>query len=164
MAYPAILGRWLNRPTINLGFSGNGVMEPEVATLLAELDPAIYVIDCLPNLLAPEVASRTEQLVRIIRHSKSLTPIVLVESISYQDAMLEESKERRYKESNAALYTAYKRLVSSGVKNIEYVKGDKLLGDDGEATVDGTHPTDLGFLRMAQTLEPVLRKTLKYRH
>ena len=164
MAYPAILGRWLNRPAINLGFSGQGVMEPEVAALLSELDPAIYVIDCLPNLLAPEVAARTEKLVHIIRQSKPLTPIVLVESISYQDGVLEESRARRYKESNAALFAAYKRLVSSGVKNIEYVKGDKLLGDDGEATVDGTHPTDLGFLRMAQTLEPVLRKALKDQH
>ncbi|UCF38722.1 MAG: SGNH/GDSL hydrolase family protein, partial [Acidobacteriota bacterium] len=43
--HPAILGRRLDRPVINLGFSGNGRMEPEVGALLAELDPAVYVID-----------------------------------------------------------------------------------------------------------------------
>jgi len=37
------------------------------------------------------------------------------------------------------------------------VPGEYLLGDDGEATVDSSHPTDLGFARMADALEPVLR-------
>ncbi len=50
MVHTAILGRQLNRPIINLGFSGNGKMEPELADLLAELDPAVYVLDCLPNM------------------------------------------------------------------------------------------------------------------
>ena len=50
MAYPAILGRRLDWPTINLGFSGNALSEPEVAQLLAELDPAVYVLDPLPNM------------------------------------------------------------------------------------------------------------------
>src|SRR5262249_47654418 len=56
MVHTAILGRRLDRPVINLGFSGNGKMEPEMADLLAELDPAVYVLDCLPNLTAAEVA------------------------------------------------------------------------------------------------------------
>ena len=45
LAIPAILGRRLKRPTINLGFSGNGIMEPEIASLLAEQDPCVFVID-----------------------------------------------------------------------------------------------------------------------
>ena len=40
MAFPAILGRRLNIPVINLGFSGNGKMEPEMCRLLTELDAA----------------------------------------------------------------------------------------------------------------------------
>ena len=42
-----------------------------------------------------------------------------------------------------------------------YVPGDGLLGDDGEAAVDASHPTDLGFVRQADALEPVLRKALQ---
>ncbi len=34
--HPALLGRMLDYPVINLGFSGNGKMEGEVAELLAE--------------------------------------------------------------------------------------------------------------------------------
>ena len=48
--FSAILGRRLRRPIINLGFSGNGRMEAEVVTLLAEQDPFVYVIDWFPNM------------------------------------------------------------------------------------------------------------------
>jgi len=52
-------------------------------------------------------------------------------------------------------------LTEKGVTGLSYVPGETLLGNDGEATVDGTHPTDLGFQRMADALEPVLRKALE---
>jgi len=36
-----------------------------------------------------------------------------------------------------------------------------LLGEDfDECTVDGVHPTDMGFMRIARGLEPVIRKIL----
>src|SRR5690349_586278 len=54
MVHSAMLGRQFQFPHLNLGFSGNGKMEPELADLLAELDPSVYVLDCLPNLTAAE--------------------------------------------------------------------------------------------------------------
>ena len=58
MAYPAMLGRLLDETVINLGFSGNGKAEPEMARLLAELDPAVFVLDALPNLTPAQVVER----------------------------------------------------------------------------------------------------------
>ena len=40
MSYPAIMGRAIDQPIINLGVSGNGQAEPEIAELLNELDPS----------------------------------------------------------------------------------------------------------------------------
>ena len=79
MVHNAILGRRFNWPTINLGFSGQGKMEPEMADLLAELDPSVYVLDCLPNLAADEIKERVEPFVRKLRAAHPDTPIVLVE-------------------------------------------------------------------------------------
>src|SRR6185436_14505138 len=100
MVHTAILGRRLDRPVINLGFSGNGRMEPEMARLLAELDPAVYVIECLPNMSAKEVEERTEPLVRSIRTARPKTPILLAEDPTYCHAFLlpnvrKVSSERR---------------------------------------------------------------------
>lgn len=162
MAYPSILGRKLNRPVVNLGFSGNGKMEAEVARLLTEIDAAVYVIDCLPNLSGEtEVEERTPPLVEILRRARPQAPIILVENIQYPDVFIEEKKNRIYREKNAALRRVYRRLILSGVKNIYYIPGADLIGADGEATIDGVHPTDLGFVRMADIFEPVLKKVLK---
>ncbi len=163
MAYTAILGRWLERPVINLGFSGNGQMEPEMAALLAELDPAAYVLDCLPNCSGGMVAERTEPVVDAFRAAHPDVPIVLVESIEYQQAPVVPGWRDTYNELNQALRAAYDRMLARGVTGLHYVEGKPLLGDDGEATVDGVHPTDLGFLRMAEVLAPVLREAIEGR-
>lgn len=160
MTHVAILGRRFERPVINLGFSGNGRMEPEVATLLAELDPAVYVIDCLPNLLAPEVAARTKPLVEILRKAHPTTPILLVEDRSYPDGFFLHDRRERNLTSRAELRKIFDELKGSD-KNLYYLEGEHLLGDDNEATVDASHPTDLGFMRQADAFEKVLRPAAK---
>jgi len=160
MAYPAILGRWLGRATVNLGFSGNGQMEPEVAELLAEIDAAACVIDCLPNMGPELVTERAAPLVRVLRKAHPDVPIVLVENVTYQQSPLVEGLRDGVRAKNEALRTAYDEIVAEGVTGLTYMPGAELLGGDGEATVDGTHPTDLGFLRMAEALRPVLAEVL----
>jgi hypothetical protein len=160
MVHTAILGRHLDRPVINLGFSGNGRMEPEMADLLAELDPAIYVIECLPNMSAKEVAERTEPLVRILRKARPQAPIVLAEDPTYSHAAVLPEVRQRTAERRAELRKSYDRLMATGVGQLHYLPGDKLYGDDGEATVDGVHATDLGFLRLADAYQPLLTNIL----
>ncbi len=157
MAHTAILQRRLHCPVINLGFSGNGQMEQEVADLLAELDPLAYVIDCLPNMSTEMVMTRTEPLVKTIRRAHRETPLVLVEDRTTGAAPFLQGREEMHSIRRTALRTAYDNLTGAGVRNLLYVTGGKLLGSDGEATVDGSHPTDLGFVRYADVLEPVLR-------
>jgi lysophospholipase L1-like esterase len=160
MAYPAIIGRRLERPVINLGFSGNGKMEAEVGALLAELDAAVYVIDCLPNMNAEMVAARAEPLVRQLRRARPDTPIVLVEDRAFTNTPFLPERQAHHAANRAALAAAYERLTDGGGTGLYYVDGDLLLGDDGEATVDGSHPTDLGMQRYAEALAPVLRRAL----
>ena len=161
MAYPAILSRRLDRPQINLGFSGNALSEPEVARFLAELDPAAYVLDPLPNMTGKLVAERLEAFIQTLRQSHPKTPIVLVENVQYADGEFVAPRRERYSESNARLREIYQRLTKAGDKRLFCVPTEKLIGDDGDGTVDGTHPTDLGFVRMADAIEPTLRRALK---
>jgi len=160
MAHVAILGRMLDRPTINLGFSGAGKMEPAMANLLAELDVAAYVLDCLPNMTADMVKERVEPFVETLRQARPDTPIVLVENTMYENGRFLPKVRQTITEKNLALRAAWKRLAARGVAGLAYVPSDSLVGTDGEGTVDGAHLTDLGFLRFAQSLAPVLRKTL----
>ena len=158
MPHPSILGRRLNRPVINLGFSGNGKLEAEVGRFLVELDPAVYVLDCLPNMTAGEVKARTEPMVRQLRTAHPEVPIVLVEDRTYGYSWIRESARNRNDSSRGELRSAYRRLLDAGLDQLFYIEGENLLfGDD---TTDGSHPSDLGFYRQAEAFEPVLRAAL----
>jgi len=162
MVHSAILQRRFNWPVINLGFSGNGEMEPEVADLLAELDPSIYVIDCLPNMVADQITARTEPLVKKLRAAHPEVPIVLVEDRTMQDSFLIQGRMEWYHlKDRAALKAAYDRLQQAGVKNLYYIPGEHLFGDDGEGSTDGSHPNDLGFMRQAEIFAKVLAPLLE---
>ena len=158
MVYTSILGRWLDRPTINLGFSGNGQGEPEMASLLAELDPCVYVLDSIANMSVEWVRQRIGPMVRTLRVAHRDTPIVLMEHPRFQQPPSVRDKRRSWTMANAALRKAYKGLLASGMTGLHYVQADEFFGPDGEATVDGIHATDVGFLRIARALEPVLRR------
>jgi len=158
MVYTSILGRWLDRPTINLGFSGNGQSEPELASLLAELDPSVYVLDAIANMYAPWVPERIGLMVRTLRAARPTTPIVLMEHVGFQQPRFVRDVHRTQASVNAALQRVLKDLHAAGVRGLHCVRTDRLLGDDGEATVDGIHATDVGFLRIARALEPLLRR------
>lgn len=161
MPHPAILGRRLDQPVINLGFSGNGKMEPEVGEFLTELDPSVYVVDCLPNMNGAEVAERAENLVRQLHQAHSETPIVLVEDRTYANTPFLPDRQARHAGSRKAFREAYETLKSVDGLKMFYVDGETLLGNDREDTTDGSHPSDLGFFRQANTLEPVLREALQ---
>jgi hypothetical protein len=160
LAHPSILGRRLELPVINIGFSGNGKMHREVGSLMSEVDAACYIIDCLPNMNAALVAERCIPLVQQLRKVRPETPILLVEDRRFANSWLIPSKARFHNENQAALRTAHEQLKVSGIKHLYYLSGDMLLGTDAEGTTDGSHPNDLGFFRQANAFEPVLRQAL----
>lgn len=159
MAYPAILGRTLDHPVLNLGFSGNGRGEPEVAHLLAELDPAVFVLDPLPNLTVEQVGERLPRFIAILRAARPLTPIILVGNVTYLQQTAFGRTPSDCARKNAVLYELF-AAHSASDPALHLVRGEDLLGADGEGTVDGVHPTDLGFTRLAAALAPVVRRVL----
>lgn len=160
MTHVAILGRRFERPVINLGFSGNGRMELEVTKFVAELDAAVFVLDCLPNMDAKQIHERAEACVKTLRAAHPATPIVLVEDRNYPDGFLIASRRRRNESNHEALRAVYAKLQYDKVPHLSYLEAANLLGDDGEGTADGSHPSDLGFMRQAAEFEKVLRPLL----
>lgn len=160
MSITGILGRRLDVPVINLGFSGNGQMEAGVVEFLLELDPAVYAIDCLPNMTPQMVAERTEPLVRRLRRGRPQTPILLVEDRTFTNAGFRKAARENHAARRKALRESYERLKADGVRHLSYLRGESLLGRDGEAATDGSHPSDLGMVRYADAYERVLRRIL----
>ncbi len=163
MTIPAIIGRRLHVPIINLGFSGNGRMEQEVGQFIGELDASLLVIDCLPNMNGKQVSERCIPLVRQLRASHPETPILLVEDRVFTNAWVRRNGDAGHRANHAALHEAFHSLLDEGEKNLYYLTADDLLGDDHEAATDGSHPSDLGMVRYADAYEPVVREILESR-
>ncbi|MDO4586703.1 MAG: SGNH/GDSL hydrolase family protein [Planctomycetia bacterium] len=159
MAYTGILGRRLDYPIINLGFSGSARMEKEVADLLAEQDAALYVIDAVPNMHAELIAERAVTFFKTIREKRPETPILILEGRRFSNAYLIPSRMAAHSANETALQNAYDQLLKEGVKNLYYLKAENQLREDldYDATVDSSHPNDLGMYRMTDVLEKSIR-------
>ncbi|MCU0339342.1 MAG: SGNH/GDSL hydrolase family protein [Spirosomaceae bacterium] len=164
MAWSNILSRQLDRTVINLGFSGNGRLEKEVIQLLNELDPKVFVLDCLPNLVGT-VVSREERKKRILESVRTIrakhpdTPILLTEHDGYTEDYLMPHRKPLYEEANQDLREALAQLTNDKVTELYLLTKDE-IGIDHSGMVDGTHPNDLGMMQYAKAYERKLREIM----
>lgn len=165
LAWTNILGRKLDRTVINLGFSGNGRLEKEMIDLLAEIDAKLYVLDCLPNLVAPQYVTTAELKKRIVTSIKQLQskqpsiPILFTEHDGYADEEINPAEKKRYQDANTTLKEVLDSLTTTGMKNV-FLLSKKEINQDIETTVDGTHSNDAGMMRYADAYEKIIREIL----
>lgn len=163
MAYPAKISRNLQANVINMGVSGNARMELSVAQMINDIeDVDLIVMDCVPNCSPQQVKERTFAFVQELRKAHPDTPILMIESIIRQIGNYDQKWKQRLHDQNANFKTEYERLVAAGYDNLFYIPADHLIGDDHEGTVDGTHPTDVGFARMVEIIQPEIEKILAF--
>ncbi len=164
MAPTNILSRRLNVEVVNLGFSGSGKGEPEVIGFVAAVpDPLLFVLDYEAN--AVDGLERTlPEALRILRTRHPNVPLLVVSRIAFaRDATHRDSFESREASRDRQV-----ELVADFGKRwggrVHFLDGSTLLGTDyDECTVDGVHPNDLGFLRIARGMEAAIRDILKRR-
>jgi len=163
MAWGNIIGRMLQHPVVNLGFSGNGKLEPELFDLLSEIDAQLYMIDCMPNLPGETdskvIYERTLAGVKKLRE-KSQAPILLVEHAGYTNEFSSEPTKRSYQLANIELKKAYDALQKEAIPQIYYLTKEE-IGLSMDAAVEGVHPNDLG---MQQYADGYIRKIREILH
>ena len=162
MAHTNILSRRIGREVINLGFSGNALLDMEIAELMASVEtPGLYVLDYVPNASAKSIDEIGEQFFRVIRDAHPDVPVIFVEDPIFPHSAFDNAIRKEIAEKNAAQKRLYARLRKAGEKRIYYVGAEGMIGDDGEATVDGIHFTDLGAMRYVEHLLPIVKKALR---
>lgn len=155
MAHTNILQRKLNREVINLGFSGNARLDPEIATLMAAADAAVFVIDALPNCTPELVDNKMEVFIATIRRAHPTTPILLVESPWFPIMRWDSGVATTLRDKNNRLRNIYSRLSATD-PNLHYFEAEGVFAGDPDATVDNYHLTDKGFEAFAGRLLSVI--------
>jgi len=176
LAFPSIVGRDLDVPIVNLGFSGSGRMELEMSEHLAAIDASCYVLDCLWNMHKPSpepsrafhdmyakgygkddgvsvVRFRYEPFIRNLRAKRPGVPIVMAEQCDvYCKGQSEKDKFIR---------NLYEKLIAEGWKDLVYLPKTNMYTGDLEGTVDGCHPNDWGMMSMAKAFGSAVKAALK---
>lgn len=145
-AFPAIVGQLLGVDTCNLGFSGSCKGEPAMADYLAAQPMSVFVCGYDHNAPSAEHLAQTlPPLALAVRKAHPSIPILL---LNRPKARLDEEEQRR----RAIVQEACRQV--NGV----FLPGERLIPPDIApwATVDGTHPNDLGFYSMARAVADAL--------
>lgn len=152
MAYPAIIGRRVGCESYNFGFSGNGKMNLELLPELTKIDAQAFVIDCLPNCDPEIINERGYKFISTIAKAHPDMPVYMVEHVQFPKALVDIKTDSLIVADNKLWDALYKQFRKEGINNIRYISNRKLIGSDGEATVDGIHLTDLGSIRIADDM------------
>ena len=163
MIFTSQISRTLGLEVFNFGFSGNGMMELNVSTFLADVDAAMFIVDCVPNMPPELISQNTAPLVLFLRAKHPFTPIVLVGPPQYGadwiDSSLNDAKR-------AALQAAFSQLIADGVSNLHLIlnANDELYASSPllSPTVEGVHPTDLGHFETARFYLGFLKAHMNY--
>jgi len=157
-AYTAVVARWLDMDYVNWGFSGNARGEDEMADIICRRDFAAFIYDYDHN--APDAAhleKTHERFFRRIRSAHPDMPVIIMTKPDF-DPDPEVNAARR-----EIIRRTYTKAVAAGDKHVYFLDGEQFFGLLGRdmCTVDGCHPNDLGFFRMAEQVYATLIKAMK---
>ena len=154
-SYQSIISRDLDCDYINLGFSASARGEEAIAKYISKLDSQLLVLDYDHNAPSVEFLSQTqEKFFKAYRKNNHYGSVIFVSRPDFY-------KEVKYNtERRNVIYSSYLNAVNNGDENVYFINGAELFGREhrGCCTVDGTHPNDLGFLRMAEVIGHEIKK------
>ncbi len=159
MAHTNMVMRELQHEVINLGFSGNALLDPEVARLMAQSDASVYVVDATTNCAPAVIDERMENFIGILREARPETPILIIESPIFPASRFNNRLLGTIEDKNRRLKAIYGRLRERDA-NLHYFEGTDVLDGNNEATVDNTHFTDMGFASYAERLIPLINSLI----
>src|SRR5690606_33051553 len=126
MAYPSIIGRSLGAEVVNLGFSGSGKMEAEMAAIIKNIPADVIVLDCVPNASPSQISERTVPFVKILRSAQPNVPILMVESVFREAGNWNQVLGQRVQDQNKAFYDSYQKLLEMGYTQLYYIYSEQL--------------------------------------
>ena len=156
--YPAMISQKLGLDHINLGFSGNAKGEKEIAEYISRLKMCAFVLDYHHNAYDLKHLYETHyNFYKTVRLKNPFIPIIMVTapSVTPDDPWISGGVK--------IIQETYRRAKEEGDKYVYFVDGCRLYDGDfkNSCTVDGCHPNDLGFYRMASVIGKTLAAALE---
>lgn len=152
----AVLGRTIDREVINLGLGEGGQLDLAAGALLAEINAAAFVIDCMDVASAETIRERLPNFVRGLRQARPEAPIILVEERPWEAERFHPHLAAEREERRQAMRSAFNSLMDRGTTALYHVRGDALGTGTGDERADAWTLNDLGHKRHGEVLAAFL--------
>lgn len=161
MSYAARFGRDNEFYCFNLGFSGKSKLQEEYARYLADIeDVDAFIFDAFSNPSAETIHKDFDRFVDIIRAAHPETPLIFMQTERRESRNFDTWREDFEARKQAAAEEEIRERMKTD-KHLYFIPSDDFLGDEHIATSDGSHPTDLGFTYMLESISPKILKILR---
>lgn len=160
MTYVARFGRDNGLYCCNVGFSGASMLQKEYAQYLADVEADAFIFDTFSNPSAEVIHENFDEFVDIIRAAHPQTPMIFLQTERRETRNFSTRRDASEAEKQKAAEEEVRERMKTD-KHIYFIDSEGFLGSDHLGTVDGTHPTDLGFTRMLDVISPKILKLLK---
>lgn len=161
MTYVARFGRDNGLYTCNLGFSGMCKLQKEYALYLADIKEVdAFIFDTFSNPTAEEITNRFDEFVDIVRAAHPDIPMIFLQTERRETRNFNVKREASEAEKMKIAEAAVRNRMKTD-KNMYFIDSEGFLGTEHIATADGTHPTDLGFTYILETITPKIKKIFK---
>ena len=160
-SYQAYISKWNDADFINLGFSGGAKGEDIMIEYLSSVKSKVFVCDYDHNAPNPEHLEKTHyKLYKAYRDKNPDTPIIFM---TRPNGPFKPERNSDVSKRKRVVKNTYLKARAEGDENVYFIDGKNLFGknDRENCTVDGCHPNDLGFYKMAQALNKVIAPLLK---
>lgn len=156
-SYQGIISRMCDTNYLNLGFSGAAKGEQAIAEYISGIDMSVFVLDYDYNAPNFEYLANThEKFFETVRKKNPKLPVVFVSKPDFSDYSIDKIRRRDI------IYKTYMNALQKDDGHVYYIDGRSLFQDDYRdcCTVDGVHPNDIGFLRMAQSIGRMVKELI----
>ncbi|MFR9523575.1 MAG: SGNH/GDSL hydrolase family protein [Rikenellaceae bacterium] len=161
MSYPMQIARNTGLEFCSIACSGNCKMQPYFAAYLADIQEVdAFVFDAFSNPSADMIRERLNPFIETLRSSHPHTPLIFVQTINREICNFDQAKAKDEAQKQAAAVEMMK-VAMAQFDDLYFIDSKGFTGDDHISSADGVHPSDLGYMRWANALQPKLLKILK---
>ena len=164
--YSSMISRRFDTDFVNLGFGGGAKAEPAIMEYIANQKMSVLVYDYDHNAPTPEYLEETHYAgYKIFREKQPKTPVIFASRPDYHSCIytLGPYDARENEKRRKIIFESYCRALGEGDRNVYFVDGSKMFPEycRQDCTVDGCHPTELGYHFMANAFGAVIEELLE---
>jgi len=161
--YTNMVGRELNIDTLNLGFSSGAKGEDIMIDYMADLDMSVFVADYDHNQCDRELLRTTHrELYKKVRAAHPDIPYIIMSRPDFYTMNQFFGDHDQSVIRRKYILETYHYAYENGDRNVYFIDGESLMRGawESDCTVDGAHPNDLGFSRMANAVVSLMKRLL----